>query len=141
MALGTNTDPYQPIDERYQITREILEGAARFPSSRRHRHEIEPRAARHRYPGARWRRWDLAQVALSVTTLDRKLARAMEPRAPTPERRIEAIRELAKAGIPTAVMPAPMIPALNDHEMEAILERRARGGRANAGYVASAPAA
>ena len=67
-------------------------------------------------------------MAISVTTLDRKLARAMEPRAPTPERRIEAIRELSKAGIPTAVMPAPMIPALNDHEMEAILERARDAG-------------
>jgi DNA repair photolyase len=70
-----------------------------------------------------------------VTTLDRKLARAMEPRAPTPERRIEAIRELSKAGVQTAVMAAPMIPALNDHELENILERAHEAGARQAGYV------
>jgi DNA repair photolyase len=78
---------------------------------------------------------NLARVAISVTTLDRKLARSMEPRAPTPERRIDAIRELNAAGVPASVMTAPMIPALNDHEMEAILERGYEAGARHAGYV------
>ncbi|MCE9521813.1 MAG: PA0069 family radical SAM protein [Alphaproteobacteria bacterium] len=134
MALGTNTDPYQPIDERYKITREILKVLRDF------RHPVSivtksNRVLRDIDILSEMAELGLARVALSVTTLDRKLARAMEPRAPTPERRIEAIRELAKAGIPTAVMPAPMIPALNDHELEAILERARDAGATNAAYV------
>jgi len=134
MALGTNTDPYQPIDERYQVTREILKVLSAFnhpvgivTKSNRVLRDLDilsDMASRN-----------LASVALSVTTLDRKLARAMEPRAPTPERRIEAIRALAAAGVPTAVMAAPMIPALNDHELESILERTHEAGARRAGYV------
>ena len=78
----------------------------------------------------------LARAAVSVTTLDRKLARSMEPRAATPERRIDAIRQLAEAGVPVTVMFAPSIPSLNDHEMEAVLERAAQAGATSAGYVA-----
>jgi len=77
----------------------------------------------------------LARVALSVTTLDRSLARSMEPRAPTPERRIEALRKLSEAGVPTTVMAAPMIPALNDHEMEKILEMARDAGAKHAAFV------
>jgi DNA repair photolyase len=77
----------------------------------------------------------LAKVALSVTTLDRKLARAMEPRAGTPQRRLEAIRALSQAGIPTGVMFAPAIPALNDGEMEAVLSAAVDCGATSAGYV------
>jgi len=134
MALGTNTDPYQPIDERYQVTREILKVLSDFnhpvgivTKSNRVLRDLDilsDMASRN-----------LASVALSVTTLDRKLARAMEPRAPTPERRIDAIRSLAAAGVPTVVMAAPMIPALNDHELEAILERTHEAGARRAGYV------
>ncbi|MEQ1865032.1 MAG: PA0069 family radical SAM protein [Micropepsaceae bacterium] len=134
MALGTNTDPYQPIDERYKITREILKVLRDF------RHPVgivtkSNRVLRDIDILAEMAEMGLARVAISVTTLDRKLARAMEPRAPTPERRLEAIAELSKAGIPTAVMPAPMIPALNDHELEAILERARDAGATNAAYV------
>src|SRR5262249_22670843 len=134
MALGTNTDPYQPIDERYQVTREILKVLRDF------RHPVgivtkSNRILRDIDILAEMAEQKLAHVAVSVTTLDRKLARAMEPRAPTPERRIEAIGELVKAGVPTSVMTAPMIPALNDHEMEAILERARIAGATNAGYV------
>jgi DNA repair photolyase len=75
-------------------------------------------------------------VALSVTTLDRKLARSMEPRAATPEKRIDAIRQLTAGGVPVTVMFAPAIPGLNDHEMEAVLERAAAAGASGAGYVA-----
>ena len=134
MALGTNTDPYQPIDEKYQITRQILEVLRDF------RHPVgivtkSNRVLRDIDILAEMASMGLARVALSVTTLDRSLARSMEPRAPTPERRIEAIRELAAAGIPTTVMTAPMIPALNDHEMENILERARMAGATHAGYV------
>jgi DNA repair photolyase len=79
---------------------------------------------------------DLVRVAISVTSVDRRLARSMEPRAATPERRIEAIRKLSEAGVPVTVMFAPCIPGLNDHEMEAVLERAAAAGARGAGYVA-----
>jgi DNA repair photolyase len=78
----------------------------------------------------------LTRVAISVTTLDRKLARSMEPRAAAPEKRIEAIRRLTEAGVPVTVMFAPAIPGLNDHEVEAVLERAAKAGARGAGYVA-----
>ena len=78
---------------------------------------------------------DLVKVALSVTTLDRKLARAMEPRAATPERRLDTLRLLSAAGIPTVVMVAPVIPALNESEIERILEAAAAAGVREAGYV------
>ena len=134
MALGTNTDPYQPIDDRYQVTREILKVLRDF------RHPVgivtkSNRVLRDIDILAEMAKDNLARVAVSVTTLDRKLARTMEPRAPTPERRIEAIRELNAAGVPTSVMTAPMIPALNDHEMEGILERGHEAGARHAGYV------
>jgi len=77
----------------------------------------------------------LVRAAVSVTTLDRALARAMEPRAATPEKRIAAIRGLASAGCPVSVMFAPVIPGLNDHELEAVLERAAEAGASGAGYV------
>jgi DNA repair photolyase len=134
MALGTNTDPYQPIDEKYQVTREVLKVLRDF------RHPVgivtkSNRVLRDLDILSEMAKDNLARVAISVTTLDRKLARAMEPRAPTPERRLEAIRELTAAGVPTSVMTAPMIPALNDHEMEAILERAREAGARHAGYV------
>ena len=134
MALGTNTDPYQPIDGKYQTTREILSVLRDF------NHPVgivtkSNRVLRDTDILSEMAAKGLARVAISVTTLDRKLARAMEPRAPTPERRLEAIRELNAAGVPTSVMTAPMIPALNDHEMEAILERGREAGARHAGYV------
>lgn len=134
MALGTNTDPYQPIDGRYQITREILKVLRDF------RHPVSivtksNRVLRDIDILSEMAEQNLARVAISVTTLDRKIARSMEPRAPTPERRIEALRELSGAGIPTAVMAAPMIPALTDHELEAILARAKEAGVRNAAYI------
>lgn len=134
IALGTNTDPYQPIERERRITRQILEVLAAFnhpvtivTKSALVTRDIDilaPMAAR-----------GLARVALSVTTLDRALARTMEPRAATPTRRLAAIEELVKAGIPCGVMAAPMIPALNDHELEAILDAAAARGATAAGYV------
>ena len=78
---------------------------------------------------------ELVHVAVSITTLDPALARTMEPRAPTPQRRLATIRELAAAGIPTAVMVAPLIPALADHEMESILGAARAAGASSAGYI------
>jgi len=79
---------------------------------------------------------NLVRVAISITTLDRKLARSMEPRAATPERRLDAVRRLSEAGVPVVVMFAPAIPGLNDHELEAALDRAADAGAVGAGYVA-----
>ncbi|MCC6984783.1 MAG: PA0069 family radical SAM protein [Bauldia sp.] len=134
IAIGTNTDPYQPIERRYRVMREILEvlDKASHPVGIVTKSHLVTRdidilsnmAAR-----------GLARVALSVTTLDRKLARAMEPRAATPERRLDALRQLSSAGIPTTVMVAPVIPALNDSEMERILDAAHGMGVKSAGYV------
>ena len=79
---------------------------------------------------------NLVRVAISITSLDRKLSRSMEPRAAAPEKRVAAVKALADAGVPVVVMFAPAIPALNDHEMEAVLEAAARAGAVGAGYVA-----
>ncbi len=134
MAFGTNTDPYQPVERRLAVTRELLKVLDRFnhpltivTKSNLICRDIDILSAM----AAR----NLVKVALSVTTLDRGLARAMEPRAVTPERRLGAIAALARAGIPTAVMVAPVIPALTDMEMEAILGRAAANGAQGAGYI------
>ncbi len=134
LALGTNTDPYQPIERRYRITRQILEVLAEFnhpvgivtksASIVRDLDILQPMAEK-----------GLVKVALSITTLDAKLARAMEPRASTPTKRLQALEILSKAGVPTAVMVAPVIPALNDHEIESILAAASVAGASEAGYV------
>jgi DNA repair photolyase len=134
IAIGTNTDPYQPIERRYKIMRRILEvlDAAGHPVG------IVTKSAlvlRDLDILARMAKRDLVKVALSVTTLDPKLARTMEPRATTPPKRLEALRQLVKAGVPTAAMVAPVIPALTDEEMERILDAVAAAGVRHAGYV------
>jgi DNA repair photolyase len=134
IAIGTNTDPYQPIERRYRIMREVLEMLDRA----NHPVGIVTKSAlvvRDIDILSRMAERGLAKVALSVTTLDRKLARAMEPRAATPDRRIEALRLLSAAGIPTTVMVAPVIPAMNESEIERILEVAAAAGVKEAGYV------
>jgi DNA repair photolyase len=134
MAIGTNTDPYQPIERRYRIMREILEVLDRTS----HPVGIVTKSAlvvRDIDILQRMAQRQLVKVALSVTTLDRKLARAMEPRAPTPTRRLETLRLLSQAGIPTTIMVAPVIPALNEAEIERILEAGAAAGVREAGYV------
>jgi DNA repair photolyase len=134
MALGTNTDPYQPIERQMKITRGVLETLAAF----NHPVAIVTKSAlvlRDIDILAPMARLGLASVMLSVTTLDRDLARNLEPRAATPPRRLETIRRLAEAGIPVGVLAAPMIPALNDAEMEAIFEAAAEAGATAAGYV------
>ncbi len=134
IALGTNTDPYQPLESWLKITRTILEtlAACGHPFTIvtksalvvRDLDLLVPMAARN-----------LVHVHVSVTTLDRKLARRMEPRAATPARRLKAIRALARAGVPTGVFTAPAIPGLTDMEMESILEAAATAGARSAGYM------
>jgi DNA repair photolyase len=133
--IGGNTDPYQPQERRLRVTRGVIEVLSRFnhPFSiitksaliLRDLDLIAPMAAKN-----------LARVAVSITSLDRRLARSMEPRAATPEKRLAAVKALSSAGVPVVVMFAPAIPALNDHEMEAVLERAAEAGARGAGYVA-----
>lgn len=134
IAIGTNTDPYQPVEKQWRIMRQLLEvlEAAGHPVG------IVTKSAlvmRDIDILSRMASKGLARVALSVTTLDRKLARTMEPRAATPERRLEAIRALSNAGIPVSVMVAPVIPGLNDHEIERILDSVKAAGADAAGYV------
>ncbi len=134
MAMGTNTDPYQPTERTYGITRSILDVLARF----RHPVGIVTKSAlitRDIDILGPMAEQDLAKAALSVTTLDHHLARKMEPRASTPARRLEAIKKLSEAGIPAAVMFGPCIPGLNDHEMESILAAARDAGAVSAGYV------
>src|SRR5215472_12138785 len=134
IAIGTNTDPYQPIERRYEIMRQILEVLEQAG----HPVGIVTKSAlvlRDIEILARMAKRNLVKVAVSVTTLDPKLARIMEPRAPTPSRRIEALRQLSAAGVPTAVMVAPIVPAINDAEIERILDTAAAVGVSGAGYV------
>ena len=134
IALGASTDAYQPIERQYRITRSILEvlARARHPVSIVTKSNLVLRDIDILAPMARD---GLAKVFISVTTLDRDLARKMEPRAPTPERRLEAIEGLANAGIPVGVMAAPILPAINDAELEKILTRAHAAGAREAGYV------
>src|SRR6202011_1505993 len=134
IAIGTNTDPYQPIDRRFEIMRRILEVLERAG----HPVGIVTKSAlvlRDIDILSRMAERNLAKVALSVTTLDPQLARTMEPRAATPARRIETLRQLSAAGIPTAVMVAPVIPAVNDSPSERILKPAAAAVVPGAGYV------
>jgi DNA repair photolyase len=134
VAMGTNTDPYQPVERDLKITRSILKVLSEFNNpvgivTKNHliTRDIDILADMAKR--------NLAEVFLSVTTLDKTLARDMEPRASAPHRRIEAIRALSAAGIPTGVMTAPMIPGLNDHEMESILEAATEAGATRAGFT------
>ncbi|UCI25442.1 PA0069 family radical SAM protein [Mesorhizobium sp. B2-8-5] len=134
IAIGTNTDPYQPIEKQYRIMREILE----VLEARGHPVGIVTKSAlvtRDIDILSRMAERGLAKVALSVTTLDRMLARTMEPRASTPTKRLEAIRQLSDARIPASVMVAPIVPGLNDPEMERILDSARAAGAREAGYV------
>ena len=134
IAIGTNTDPYQPIERRYRIMRRILE----VLSATNHPVGIVTKSAlvlRDLDILTSMAKRGLVKVALSVTTLDRRLARAMEPRASTPDKRIETLQRLVDAGVPASVMVAPVIPGLTDMEMERILECASTVGIKNAGYV------
>ena len=134
IALGTNTDPYQPIERERRITRSILEVLERTG----HPVGIVTKSAlivRDVDILSRMAAQGLAKVALSVTTLDRRIARAMEPRATTPAKRLDAVRALSEAGVPVSVMVAPIVPGLTDSEIERILETARDAGATEAGYV------
>ena len=134
VALGANTDPYQPIERTLLITRQVLEVLERFG----HPVTIVTKSAgvlRDLDILQRLAKRNLVHVCLSVTTLDASLARRMEPRAASPLRRVQAIRALAAAGVPVGVLAAPMIPGLNDAELERILADCAAAGATRAGYV------
>ena len=134
LAIGTNTDPYQPVERELKIMRSILQ----VLSETNHPVGIVTKSAlvtRDIDILSDMAKRNLAQVAVSVTTLDRRLANLMEPRAATPTRRLDAIRQLAAAGIPTAIMTAPMIPGLNDHELETLIGQGAENGAVSANYV------
>lgn len=134
IALGANTDPYQPIEREWRVTRSILEVLAQCEHPftivtksalvERDIDLIAPMAAKR-----------MARVYVSITTLDRELARRMEPRAAAPQRRLQTVKALADAGIPVGVMTAPIIPQLNDRDLEAILEAAAAHGASSAGWV------
>jgi DNA repair photolyase len=134
IALGTNTDPYQPIEREWKVTRSVLQVLAEceHPFSivtksalvERDIDLIAPMAARN-----------MARVFLSITTLDKELARKLEPRAAAPHRRLQTLRTLSSAGVPVGVMVAPVIPQLNDSDLEAILEAAAKAGATSAGWV------
>ena len=134
IALGTNTDPYQPIERKRGITRSILEVLRdtmhpvmlTTKSSMVERDiDLLSEMAGH----------GLAQVYISITTLDHELAASLEPRATAPSRRLRTVKALSDAGIPTGVLFAPVIPFINDHELEAVLQQSAAAGASNAGYV------
>ncbi len=134
IALGSNTDPYQPTERKERITRQILE----VLWETRHPVAIVTKSGnveRDIDLLSKMAAAGLARVAVSITTLDRKLARTLEPRAAAPQRRLEAVAALAQAGIPTTVLVAPVIPALTDSEMETILQAAADAGACSAGYV------
>ncbi|WP_226581558.1 PA0069 family radical SAM protein [Acuticoccus sediminis] len=134
IAIGTNTDPYQPIERTRRITREILEvlSETRHPVGIVTKSDLVVRdidilseMAAH----------NLTKVGLSVTTLNPELARTMEPRAAHPQKRLAAIEALAKAGVPVAALVAPIVPSINDHEIEAIIEEVAKRGATHVNFV------
>jgi len=134
LALGSNTDPYQPVERTLKLTRSVLEVLDRF----NHPVGIVTKSAgvlRDLDVLTSMAKRNLIRVHMSLTTLDARLARVMEPRAATPARRLHAMAELTKAGVPTGVLTAPMIPGLNDAELERLLEAAARAGARHAGYV------
>lgn len=134
LAIGTNTDPYQPLERQYDIMRGVLGVLGEF----RHPVAIVTKGTLIErdidilaYMAAR----GLVHVGVSVTTLDPTLSRRMEPRVPAPERRLQTIRRLHEAGIPVRVMLAPVVPGLSDHEVEAILKAAAEAGATAASWI------
>ncbi|MDZ7824465.1 MAG: PA0069 family radical SAM protein [Ahrensia sp.] len=134
IAIGTNTDPYQPIERDWLVMRSLLEVLEKY----NHPVGIVTKSAlvtRDIDILSRMAAKGLVKVAMSITTLDRTLARTMEPRCSSPSKRLEALKQLSEAGIPTSVMVAPVIPGLNDHELERILDSAFAMGAREAGYV------
>ena len=134
IAIGTVTDAYQPVERELRLTRSVLEvlAQAQHPLGIVTKGSAITRDLDLLAPLARE---GLVSVALSVTTLDNRLSARMEPRASAPHARLRAIRSLSEAGVPTGVMFAPVIPAVNDHEMEAVLAAAREAGATRAGYV------
>jgi DNA repair photolyase len=134
ITLGANTDPYQPVEKRLRVTRSILEVLERS----NHPVSVVTKGTlvlRDLDLLGRMAREGLASVAVSITTLDADLKRVLEPRAAAPQARLGVVRQLASAGVPTRVLVAPVIPALTDHELEAIIRAAAQAGASGAGYV------
>ena len=133
IAIGANTDCYQPVERRYGITRKLIEVLAEchHPLTIVTKSVLIERDLDLLGPMGRA---NLATVFVTVTTLDRTLARRLEPRAPAPQRRLDTIRALTAAGVPVGVMMAPIIPALNDKSVEEVLEAAADAGATMAGY-------
>ncbi|MEM1313689.1 MAG: PA0069 family radical SAM protein, partial [Pseudomonadota bacterium] len=134
IAMGTNTDPYQPIEKERRVMRGLLE----VLQAHRHPVTIVTKGAlvtRDADILGEMGRAGLARVAVSLTTMDRRLSRAMEPRAASPTQRLRAIAALNAAGCPTGTLIAPVVPALTDHEMERLMEAAAGAGAGFAGYV------
>ncbi|UTW54886.1 PA0069 family radical SAM protein [Kordiimonas sp. SCSIO 12610] len=134
IAMGTNTDPYQPIEREYKITRQVLEvlleckhPVTLLSKSALMLRDMDIIEALHEL--------NLIRIAFSVTSLDAKLSRTMEPRASSPQRRLDAIRQFSDRGIPVSIMFAPVIPALNDHEMESVLEAVKGAGAVRAAFI------
>jgi DNA repair photolyase len=134
IALGANTDPYQPIEREWHLTRAVLETLheCRHPVSITTKSALVERDADILADMAKAK---LAQVQISITTLDRELARALEPRAAAPQRRLQTVRRLSEAGIPVTILMAPIIPVLTDGEIESLLARAAHAGATHAGYI------
>jgi DNA repair photolyase len=134
MALGTNTDPYQPIEAHWGITRQVIEVLAecRHPLTITTKSDRVVRDLDLLGPMAAQ---GLAAVCMSVTSLDPRVAATVEPRAPTPERRLRAVAKLSAAGVPTYVSIAPVIPAITDHEVERLIARAAEAGAAHAFFI------
>jgi DNA repair photolyase len=134
IALGTNTDPYQPIEREWKVTRGILEVLTELE----HPFTIVTKSAlveRDLDLIAPMALKNMARVYISITTLDRELARSLEPRAAAPPRRLQAIKTLSDAGVPVGVLAAPVIPQLNDRDLEAILDAAAANGARHAGWI------
>lgn len=134
VVLGTNTDPYQPIDRELQLSRELMQVLQKY----RHPFSLITKGShvlRDLDILEEMARDKLCSVMISVTTLDKDLKRRLEPRAASPEARLEALRALSEVGVPTGVLVAPIIPAINDAELEAILEACADAGARTADYV------
>lgn len=134
LVIGASTDAWQPVERELRLTRRLLEVCLKF----RHPVSVITKSAgilRDLDLLSELARLGLTRAAISLTTLDRKLARALEPRAATPERRLEAIETLSAAGIPVTVMTAPVIPGLTDCEIERLIEAAAGAGASGAGYV------
>ena len=134
LAIGTNTDPYQPIERDYRITRQILEVMLET------QHPVVITTKSNRVVDdidllVRLAQLELTAVAISITSLEPQTARLLEPRAPAPARRLEAVQKLSEAGVPVHVNIAPVVPAITDHEIESIVAAAAECGARSISFI------